>query len=185
MFRAAIGKRRVVDQCGNTALAAKPVLDAAGAELHHVDDGSVSMDVLRNLSPPGGAWPLRGRYCLLFARNPVNRRLGFTPSPQARRIEHGAGLSGFRAAVDVVDFSLCVCGSALDVCNPDARSLQHELRHPDVSTARSDHDWIRDMLAAHAGSLAHRVPPPLRGNGTLRAFLAGDQSGDSAERLLY
>ena len=49
VLRSFARKRGLADQRRNATLAAESFLDAAGAELHDVDDWAVSVDLLRSL----------------------------------------------------------------------------------------------------------------------------------------
>src|SRR5277367_839042 len=84
MLRSAAGKRRALDERGDTALAAQSLLDAPGAELFDVDVRPISLDVSRSLFTSGDARPLSGRHNLLSPRNSADRRDCAATSPETR-----------------------------------------------------------------------------------------------------
>src|ERR1700730_4615000 len=70
---------------GHSAMAAQCFLDAAGPQLHAVDDRSVRVDVLRSLSTPCSAQHVSWRHRFFLARHSADGGAGLTPASQTGR----------------------------------------------------------------------------------------------------
>src|SRR2546430_423213 len=87
-------------------LAAQHLLDADRAELHTVDDGAVSMDLLRGISSSAPPPAVSRRHSVLPARHPLDGRAGPPAASQERCGAPAPGVYGLWLVVDMVDLCL-------------------------------------------------------------------------------
>src|ERR1700675_1458054 len=102
-------------QRGHSAMAAQCFLDAFGAELHALDDWSVRVDVLRSLSAPRPPQHVSRRHCFLSTRHSADGGVGATAASQTGRASPTVRLLGLCAVNCVVDLSIRLHRSAVDV----------------------------------------------------------------------
>src|SRR4029077_12653319 len=143
MLRAVAGQRGTADQRGDSTLAAKRVLDAAGGELHDVDGWAVPLDILRSVPAARGAEPgFLGHY-LFPARHSADCGFDAAAVFKARRAAHRFGVHGFHAAADLVDVPVCLCGVAMDVRNANGGTLRPQFLDFDEYSVCGDHGGVR------------------------------------------
>src|SRR5262249_53322213 len=118
------GERRIAGERRDAALAAQPVLDAAGDELHAVDDRAIRVDVLRGVQAPGDAEPVSRRHGVFPAWHSTDCGFSTAAASDARGRADAVRVSGFCVADYVVDVSVRVHGAALGVRVAERRRVQ-------------------------------------------------------------